>query len=195
MTKEGLKPADEFRDNIQSFPSPKSITDIRLWYGAINQVSYSFAVSQTMLPFRQVWWPQIPFYWSDELENNFKSKEEINFKHKLLKFLIKPVHIPRKLHVVPDTFSGRSDSPPDEDPPSNVLPGYSDSMAPPDWVSSPILASTSDTHGTETESLIAGLAMSRLAGFNNLPETFLGHLSAPSIQAVKWSMLEAACHT
>ena len=75
VTKEGLKPADEFRDNIQSFPSPKSIC---LWYGAINQVSYSFAVSQTMLPFRQLLRPQVPYYWSDELEAaSTESKEEI----------------------------------------------------------------------------------------------------------------------
>ena len=33
LTKEGLKPTVEFLHNIRSFPSPKSITDVRSWYG------------------------------------------------------------------------------------------------------------------------------------------------------------------
>ena len=35
VTKERLRPTDELL-NIRSFPSPKSITDICSWYGAIN---------------------------------------------------------------------------------------------------------------------------------------------------------------
>ena len=71
--------------------------------------------------------------------------------------------------MVLDAFSCRSDSPTDEDPPSNVLPGYSNSMAPPNWVSSPIFASTCDTHGTETESLIVGGARDVPAGWVQQP--------------------------
>ena len=78
LTKEGLQPTAEFLHNIRSFPSPKSITDVRSWYGAINQISYTFATSQLMLPFRLLLRPQVPFYWSEELEAIFKeSKEEI----------------------------------------------------------------------------------------------------------------------
>ena len=64
VTNEGLKPLPEFLDNIPSFPTPKSITDVRSWFGAINQVSYAFASSEAMLPFRQLLRPQVPFFWS-----------------------------------------------------------------------------------------------------------------------------------
>ena len=78
LTRQGLKPTEEFLANIRTFPSPKSITDVRSWYGAINQVSYSFASSELMLPFRQLLRPQVPFFWSEELESAFvESKEEI----------------------------------------------------------------------------------------------------------------------
>ena len=49
-----------------------------------------------------------------------------------------------KKHVVPDTFSRRSDKGPEvqgDMTNSNVLPAYSSTMGPPDWVSSPIIAS------------------------------------------------------
>jgi len=78
LTKDGFKPTSEFLSNIRSFPSLKSLTDVRSWYGAINQISYSFASSQAMLPFRQLLHSQVPFCWNEELEAAFvESKEEI----------------------------------------------------------------------------------------------------------------------
>lgn len=35
----GLKPQDSFRE----FPAPKKITNVRSWFGLINQISYSYA--------------------------------------------------------------------------------------------------------------------------------------------------------
>ena len=78
ITSSGIKPSSEFLKNIRSFPTPKSITDVRSLFGAINQISYTFAVSEAMLPFRQLLRPQVPFSWSEELDAAFKeSKEEI----------------------------------------------------------------------------------------------------------------------
>ena len=322
LTKEGLKPTSEFLNNIRSFPSPKSLTDVRSWYGAINQISYSFASSQAMLPFRQLLRPQVPFYWSEELEAIFvESKEEIlrqcqkgvklydmslptglatdwskscmgfwlvqkhcscpgtptlaccksgwqtvycgsrfnsgaesryhpiegeaaaavhgldktsmfalghpslmlaldhkplikifgdaalesitnprlfNFKQKTLKYRFRTVHVPGKKNVVPDTFSRRSDTS-DQESHSNVLPAYSDTMGPPDWVSFPATASyTIASYSTpnhledETEAFVLGLAMSRLEEFNNPPELLAASITAPAIQAITWPMLESA---
>ena len=78
VTKQGLRPLPEFINGIKNFPSPRSITDVRSWFGAVNQVSYTFVSSSSMLPFRQLLRPQVPFFWNEELETAFQqSKEEI----------------------------------------------------------------------------------------------------------------------
>merc|ERR1712002_1421912 len=59
-------------------PTPRNITDVRSWYGMINQISYSFAIAPVMLPFRHLLSSKLPFHWSPELQAAFdSSKEEI----------------------------------------------------------------------------------------------------------------------
>ena len=78
ITKTGIKPSADFVSNIASFSVPKSITDVRNWFVCIQQIAYTFAVSEVMLPFRQLLCPQVPFTWNDELEQAFNaSKAEI----------------------------------------------------------------------------------------------------------------------
>ena len=36
---------------ITDFPTPQNITDIRSWFGLVNQVSYAFSMADKMLPF------------------------------------------------------------------------------------------------------------------------------------------------
>ena len=78
ITNTGITPNTDFVNNIRSFPPPKNLTDIRSWFGCVQQIAYTFALSEIMLPFRQLLRPQVPFVWSSELEEAFKaSKEEI----------------------------------------------------------------------------------------------------------------------
>ena len=78
ITEAGIKPTAEFVNNIRSFPVPKNLTDIRSWFGCVQQIAYTFAVSEAMLPFRQLLRPQVPFAWGPELDKAFSaSKEEI----------------------------------------------------------------------------------------------------------------------
>ena len=75
---EGYKPADRTLSAIKDFPSPKNITDIRSWFGLVNQVAYTFAQHKVMEPFRELLKKGRQFYWDTELELLFqKSKEEI----------------------------------------------------------------------------------------------------------------------
>ena len=39
---------------IHNFPQPRNITDIRSWFGLINQVSYVFSMAERMQPFRKL---------------------------------------------------------------------------------------------------------------------------------------------
>lgn len=78
ITNTGVKPQEEFLQSIRDFPVPRNLTDIRSWYGMINQVSYTFAVAPAMAPFRHLLSAKIPFHWSEELQSAFEaSKEEI----------------------------------------------------------------------------------------------------------------------
>ena len=78
ITMNGLGPTDAFMETIRSFPTPKSLTDVRGWFGTINQISYTFAITEQMKPFRALLSSKLPFIWSQELDEAFKSsKEEI----------------------------------------------------------------------------------------------------------------------
>ena len=78
VTNEGIRPTDDFLENINSFPTPSSITDVRSWFGLIAQVSYSFATAPVMLPFKHLLSSKVPFCWSPDLDAAFKaSKQEI----------------------------------------------------------------------------------------------------------------------
>ena len=78
VTPDSIRPTDDFLQNILSFPTPQTITDIRSWYGAVAQISYAFATAPEMLPFRHLLSTKAPFQWSPDLEKAFKaSKDEI----------------------------------------------------------------------------------------------------------------------
>ena len=78
ITDSGVRPTSEFVDNIMNFPTPTNLTDIRSWFGAIAQVSYSFATSPVMLPFRHLLSSKSSFSWSPELDQAFiASKKEV----------------------------------------------------------------------------------------------------------------------
>ena len=57
------------------FPTPKNITDIRSWFGLINQVAYTFAVADHMRPFRDLLKPDQPFAWTEELDYLFRQSK------------------------------------------------------------------------------------------------------------------------
>ena len=78
VTDTGARPTTEYMDNILSFPTPASLTDVRSWFGAVAQVSYAFATCPVMQPFRHLLSAKVPFSWSAELDSAFTaSKLEI----------------------------------------------------------------------------------------------------------------------
>ena len=77
ITPTSVKPCADSLKAIAEFPSPKNITDIRSWFGLINQVSYAFASAERMLPFRNLLKPATPFHWNDQLEDLFNESKAI----------------------------------------------------------------------------------------------------------------------
>ncbi len=78
ITPDGFRPPKRILDAIMTFPTPKSTTDMRSWFGLVNQVAYAFSQSSTMAPFRELLKKETKFYWDSELEKLFnESKEKI----------------------------------------------------------------------------------------------------------------------
>ena len=60
------------------FPTPVNLTDIRSWFGLVNQASYTFSKADKMLPFRTLLKPSTKFEWTEELDKAFQiSKKAI----------------------------------------------------------------------------------------------------------------------
>ena len=77
VTNEGYKPLKKMIDAIQNFPTPRSKTDVRSWFGLVNQLAYTFAQASVMGPFRNLLSSK-SFYWDAEMDILFKkSKDEI----------------------------------------------------------------------------------------------------------------------
>ena len=78
ITKSEIKPQEKFIKAIRDFPIPKSITDVRSWFGLVHQVSHYNQLTSLMTMFKPLLSPKTKFYWNDELDGTFyKSKEAI----------------------------------------------------------------------------------------------------------------------
>ena len=72
-----MRPCRKYLAAILDFPTPSSLTDIRSWFGLINQVSYAFAAADRMLPFRQLLKAGSQFYWNAELDALFNQSKQV----------------------------------------------------------------------------------------------------------------------
>ena len=72
LTKDGFRPTKNALEAIANFPVPASLTDVRSWFGLVEQVSYAFSKSKVMVPFRELLQKSKPFYWDDQLTTLFK---------------------------------------------------------------------------------------------------------------------------
>ena len=74
---EGFRPPQRIISSIENFPSPRNITDIRSWFGLVNQVAYAFAQADVMQPFRELLASKRrAFYWDETLENLFQQSKQ-----------------------------------------------------------------------------------------------------------------------
>ena len=76
ITEDGMKPTQKMTEAIQSFPTPKNITDIRSWFGMVNQVAYAFSQAEVMAPFRELLKTKDrKFYWDSTLDRIFEESK------------------------------------------------------------------------------------------------------------------------
>lgn len=73
-----VRPLPKYLETIATFPRPKNITDIRAWFGLVNQVSHYGRTTSSMEPFKPLLSPRTPFHWDNTLETAFQqSKQDI----------------------------------------------------------------------------------------------------------------------
>ena len=48
--KSSIRTTEKYKRAILDFPAPQSISDVRSWFGLINQLAYSFSMSSVMAP-------------------------------------------------------------------------------------------------------------------------------------------------
>ena len=61
--------------NILELSRNQTITDVRSWFGLLNQVAYAFSMAERMLPFRDLLKPATPFYWNNSLDQLFEESK------------------------------------------------------------------------------------------------------------------------
>ena len=76
ITMSNVRPCKRFLRAILDFPTPCNLTDIRSWFGLVNQVSYAFSMTKRMLPFRDLLKSGPKFEWTEKLDKAFKASKE-----------------------------------------------------------------------------------------------------------------------
>ena len=76
ITDERIEPLPKFYNAIKNLPTPTSTTDIRSWFGLINQVGNYAQLRQYMEPFRPYLSPKHPFEWTPDLDKAFRASRD-----------------------------------------------------------------------------------------------------------------------
>ena len=70
-----IEPLPKYLDAIRDFPTPTSTTDVRSWFGLVNQVTNYAQLRDIMRPFKPFLSPKTPFRWSVDLESAFEASK------------------------------------------------------------------------------------------------------------------------
>ncbi|XP_066924129.1 uncharacterized protein [Clytia hemisphaerica] len=76
ISDERIEPLPKFYNAIENFPTPTSTTDIRSWFGLINQVGNYAQLREHVEPFRPFLSPKHPFKWTPELDRAFTASKK-----------------------------------------------------------------------------------------------------------------------
>ena len=77
ISENSIEPLPKYIEAIRSFPRPKSIRDIRSWFGLVNQVSNYGQLRDFMTLFCPFLSPNYKFFWSEVLDKSFEESKEL----------------------------------------------------------------------------------------------------------------------
>ena len=75
ITDSSIEPQAKFLDAIRDFPTPTSTTDIRSWFGLVNQVTNYAQLRDIMAPFKPFLSQKYKFFWTPVLEEAFQASK------------------------------------------------------------------------------------------------------------------------
>ena len=75
ISSSSIEPLPKYIDAIRDFPTPTSTTDVRSWFGLVNQVANYNQLRELMAPFKPFLSPRHKFAWCQELEEAFQASK------------------------------------------------------------------------------------------------------------------------
>ena len=75
ITENEVKPLEKYLDSVRNFPTPRNITDVRSWFGLVNQATSYAQLRELMEPFRKFLSPKVQFEWDDDLNKRFEESK------------------------------------------------------------------------------------------------------------------------
>ena len=75
VSSEKVEPLPKYLNAIKLFPTPRNSTDIRSWFGLVNQLASYAQLRDLMEPFRAFLSPKVKFYWDENLNRIFNESK------------------------------------------------------------------------------------------------------------------------
>ena len=72
ISNDTVEPLPKYLDAIRGFPTPRSLTDIKSWFGMVNQIAHYSKLRNMLEPFRRFLSPKVKFEWNQELDAIFE---------------------------------------------------------------------------------------------------------------------------
>ena len=76
ITKDSVRPSEDFLEGIRNFPAPTDIKSVRSFFGLVNQASYAFSMRPVMQPFRDLLKKGVKFQWTSGLQKAFEEAKD-----------------------------------------------------------------------------------------------------------------------
>ena len=77
ISDKNIAPLPKYLDAIRTFPTPRNTTDVKSWFGLINQVANYTQLRKFTCPFCKFLSPKIKFEWTSELNEAFNQSKDL----------------------------------------------------------------------------------------------------------------------
>lgn len=76
ISEQKVEPLPKYLKAIETFPTPKNISDVRSWFGLVNQVAHYAQLREMVAPLKPLLSSKSQFYWTNELEESFRNSKQ-----------------------------------------------------------------------------------------------------------------------